>query len=60
MHRDPKPLAGLPGPSGRPITRPDAAVAQPVEHRIRNAGVVGSNPIRGTSFPIVRIIADCI
>jgi hypothetical protein len=27
-----------------------AAVAQPVEHRIRNAGVGGSNPFRGTSF----------
>ena len=25
-----------------------AAVAQPVEHRIRNAGVGGSNPFRGT------------
>ena len=30
-----------------------AAVAQPVEHRIRNAGVVGSNPICGTTFPVV-------
>ena len=27
-----------------------AAVAQLVEHRIRNAGVGGSNPFRGTSF----------
>jgi hypothetical protein len=27
-----------------------AAVAQPVEHRIRNAGVGGSNPFRGTIF----------
>jgi hypothetical protein len=26
-----------------------AAVAQPVEHRIRNAGVGGSNPFRGTN-----------
>ena len=30
---------------------PGAAVAQLVEHRIRNAGVVGSNPIRGTTGP---------
>jgi mRNA interferase RelE/StbE len=28
-----------------------AAVAQLVEHRIRNAGVRGSNPFRGTSLP---------
>ncbi len=27
---------------------PHAALAQLVEHRIRNAGVVGSNPIGGT------------
>ena len=27
-----------------------AALAQLVEHRIRNAGVVGSNPIRGTTI----------
>jgi hypothetical protein len=27
---------------------PVAALAQLVEHRIRNAGVVGSNPIGGT------------
>ncbi len=27
-----------------------AALAQLVEHRIRNAGVVGSNPIGGTTF----------
>jgi hypothetical protein len=27
-----------------------AALAQPVEHIIRNDGVVGSNPISGTSF----------
>ena len=27
-----------------------AALAQLVEHRIRNAGVVGSNPIGGTIF----------
>ena len=27
-----------------------AVVAQLVEHRIRNAGVVGSNPINGTIF----------
>ena len=30
-----------------------AAVAQPVEHRIRNAGVGGSNPFRGTTAPLV-------
>ena len=30
-----------------------AALAQLVEHRIRNAGVVGSNPISGTSPTIV-------
>ncbi len=29
-----------------------AALAQLVEHRIRNAGVVGSNPIGGTIFHI--------
>jgi hypothetical protein len=29
-----------------------AALAQLVEHRIRNAGVVGSNPIGGTIFLI--------
>ena len=28
---------------------PYAALAQLVEHRIRNAGVVGSNPIGGTT-----------
>jgi mRNA interferase RelE/StbE len=28
-----------------------AAVAQLVEHRIRNAGVRGSNPFRGTNLP---------
>ncbi len=28
--------------------KPCAALAQLVEHRIRNAGVVGSNPIGGT------------
>ena len=28
-----------------------AALAQLVEHRIRNAGVVGSNPIGGTILP---------
>ena len=31
---------------------PDAALAQLVEHIIRNDGVVGSNPIGGTIFPI--------
>jgi hypothetical protein len=31
----------------------DAALAQLVEHRIRNAGVRGSNPLSGTTqFPI--------
>jgi hypothetical protein len=30
-----------------------AALAQLVEHRIRNAGVVGSNPISGTIFQTV-------
>src|ERR1700728_3169456 len=36
----------------RVLVRPHstAAVAQPVEHRIRNAGVGGSNPLRGTSL----------
>ena len=39
----------------RPISetrskRPLAAVAQSVEHRIRNAGVGGSNPFGGTTF----------
>ena len=35
-----------------PAVMPDkAALAQLVEHRIRNAGVVGSNPIGGTIFP---------
>ena len=29
---------------------PHAALAQLVEHRIRNAGVVGSNPIGGTIY----------
>ncbi len=29
---------------------PYAALAQLVEHRIRNAGVVGSNPIGGTIY----------
>ena len=29
---------------------PMAALAQLVEHRIRNAGVVGSNPIGGTTL----------
>jgi hypothetical protein len=29
-----------------------AALAQSVEHIIRNDGVVGSNPISGTSFSI--------
>jgi hypothetical protein len=32
-------------------TASEAAVAQLVEHRIRNAGVVGSNPICGTTVP---------
>jgi hypothetical protein len=31
----------------------DAVVAQLVEHRIRNAGVVGSNPINGTSLRLL-------
>ena len=31
---------------------PHAALAQLVEHRIRNAGVVGSNPIGGTIISI--------
>ena len=35
---------------------PHAALAQLVEHRIRNAGVVGSNPIGGTIFTIKMII----
>ena len=33
-----------------PISR-FAALAQLVEHIIRNDGVVGSNPIGGTTFP---------
>jgi hypothetical protein len=28
-----------------------AALAQLVEHRIRNAGVTGSSPVSGTIFP---------
>ena len=32
------------------LAQPIAALAQLVEHRIRNAGVVGSNPIGGTIF----------
>ena len=35
---------------------PHAALAQLVEHRIRNAGVVGSNPIGGTIFSIISVI----
>ena len=31
---------------------PGAALAQLVEHRIRNAGVTGSSPVSGTIFPI--------
>ena len=34
------------------VARSIAALAQLVEHRIRNAGVVGSNPIGGTIFLI--------
>ncbi len=50
------PIAGGPRPAGLvfPETRPDkdiAALAQLVEHIIRNDGVVGSNPIGGTTFP---------
>jgi hypothetical protein len=37
---------------------PYAALAQLVEHRIRNAGVVGSNPIGGTIFPIFSVITQ--
>lgn len=33
-----------------------AALAQLVEHRIRNAGVVGSNPIGGTIFLLNSVI----
>jgi hypothetical protein len=36
-------------PGIRRAHRKWAAVAQPVEHRIRNAGVRGSNPFRGTN-----------
>jgi hypothetical protein len=32
------------------LPKPSAALAQSVEHIIRNDGVVGSNPISGTSF----------
>jgi hypothetical protein len=32
-----------------------AALAQLVEHRIRNAGVVGSNPIGGTILSVADI-----
>jgi hypothetical protein len=31
---------------------PIAALAQLVEHRIRNAGATGSSPVSGTTFPI--------
>ena len=30
-----------------------AALAQLVEHRIRNAGVTGSSPVSGTTFPMI-------
>ena len=44
--------SGLGGQSAipRPVDENSAALAQLVEHRIRNAGVVGSNPIGGTSL----------
>ena len=45
----PRATASLPRWGAADIRAPDlAAVAQPVEHRIRNAGVGGSNPFRGT------------
>jgi len=37
--------------AGRLGRNAKAALAQLVEHRIRNAGVVGSNPIGGTISP---------
>tara|TARA_R110002124_G_scaffold114832_1_gene270356 strand:+ start:1951 stop:2307 length:357 start_codon:yes stop_codon:yes gene_type:complete len=38
----------------------DAALAQLVEHRIRNAGVRGSNPLSGTTqFPISERLCTC-
>ena len=36
-------------PGRFPILRAGAGVAQLVEHRIRNAGVGGSNPLPGTN-----------
>jgi hypothetical protein len=45
-------LFGKPVPTFPDHAR-DAAVAQPVEQRIRNAWVGGSNPLRGTSSPPV-------
>jgi hypothetical protein len=39
----------------------DAALAQLVEHRIRNAGVRGSNPLSGTTqFPISKRLCTCL
>ena len=36
-----------------------AAIAQLVEHVIRNDGVTGSSPVCGTSFPVMSPIACC-
>ncbi len=43
-------------PGGLPILRAGAGVAQLVEHRIRNAGVGGSNPLPGTTLPATQRI----
>ncbi len=37
-----------------------AALAQLVEHRIRNAGAVGSNPIGGTMLLILHDNVDAL
>jgi hypothetical protein len=39
----------LTGPGRKPTLAAHAGIAQLVEHVIRNDGVVGSNPISGTS-----------
>ncbi len=43
-----------------PIRFIDAALAQLVEHRIRNAGARGSNPLSGTThFPVSERLCTC-
>ena len=45
------PVSGLASRPFRDYGPHRAALAQLVEHRIRNAGVTGSSPVGGTSFP---------